>query len=335
MNDDHDMTRHLPNAEAMPADFEQTEALPTLVGGVSEQASAVTQALPVEPTQALPVEPAQTLPVAETEAMPVEKVAVPQTETKSLPVDSASTEKLSAEPLAAGAVSDESAAPVDDGQTETEPAADAFGSPAAASDRRTGDVPAGATTAGDVPAGATTAGDVPDKGQPLAAAPSTGAGATQQPDAATAFAAGDTEQPGPAPQQIPLYSTQPPQEHDGYGPNRPDAGPAYAAPAGPWAQPGAGSNYVQVPRDVPVRPVIRKTGPSAATLTLGVFMLLVGAVAILFGVRFPNGVLAWFDMDPRVMFAIGCAVVGGALILIAIIWSLAKIARNARTPHDE
>jgi len=55
MNDDHDMTRHLPNAEAMPADFEQTEALPTLVGGVSEQASAVTQALPVEPTQALPV----------------------------------------------------------------------------------------------------------------------------------------------------------------------------------------------------------------------------------------------------------------------------------------
>lgn len=302
MNDDHDMTRHLPNAEAMPADFEQTEALPTLVDGVSEQASAVTQALPVEPTQ--------TLPVAETEAMPVEKVAVPQTETKSLPVDSASTEKLSAEPLAAGAVSDESAAPVDDGQTETEPAADAFGSPAAASDQRTGDVPAGATTAGDVP----------DKGQP---------------DAATAFAAGDTEQPGPAPQQIPLYSTQPPREHDGYGPNRPDAGPAYAAPAGPWAQPGAGSNYVQVPRDVPMRPVIRKTGPSAATLTLGVFMLLVGAVAILFGVRFPNGVLAWFDMDPRVMFAIGCAVVGGALILIAIIWSLAKIARNARTPHDE
>ena len=309
MNDDHDMTRHLPNAEAMPADFEQTEALPTLVDGVSEQASAVTQALPVEPTQ--------TLPVAETEAMPVEKVAVPQTETKSLPVDSASTEKLSAEPLAAGAVSDESAAPVDDGQTETEPAA--------ASDQRPGDVPAGATTAGDVP----------DKGQPLAAAPSTGAGATQQPDAATAFAAGDTEQPGPAPQQIPLYSTQPPREHDGYGPNRPDAGPAYAAPAGPWAQPGAGSNYVQVPRDVPMRPVIRKTGPSAATLTLGVFMLLVGAVAILFGVRFPNGVLAWFDMDPRVMFAIGCAVVGGALILIAIIWSLAKIARNARTPHDE
>ena len=333
MNDDHDMTRHLPNAEAMPADFEQTEALPTLVGGVSEQASAVTQALPVEPTQALPVEPTQALPVeptqalpvAETEAMPVEKVAVPQAETKSLPVDSASTEKLSAEPLAAGAVSDESAAPVDDGQTETEPAADAFGSPAAASDRRTGDVPAGATTAGDVP----------DKGQPLAVAPSTGAGATQQPDAATAFAAGDTEQPGPAPQQIPLYSAQPPREHDGYGPNRPDAGPAYAAPAGPWVQPGAGSNYVQVPRDVPVRPVIRKTGPSAATLTLGVFMLLVGAVAILFGVRFPNGVLAWFDMDPRVMFAIGCAVVGGALILIAIIWSLAKIARNARTPHDE
>ena len=44
MNDDHDMTRHLPNAEAMPADFEQTEALPTLVDGVSEQASAVTQA---------------------------------------------------------------------------------------------------------------------------------------------------------------------------------------------------------------------------------------------------------------------------------------------------
>ena len=242
-----------------------------------------------------------------------------------MPVDSASTEKLSAEPLAAGAVSDESAAPVDDGQTETEPAADAFGSPAAASDRRTGDVPAGATTAGDVP----------DKGQPLAAAPSTDAGATQQPDAATAFAAGDTEQPGPAPQQIPLYSTQPPREHDGYGPNRPDAGPAYAAPVDPWAQPGAGSNYVQVPRDVPVRPVIRKTGPSAATLTLGVFMLLVGAVAILFGVRFPNGVLAWFDMDPRVMFAIGCAVVGGALILIAIIWSLAKIARNARTPHGE
>lgn len=150
MNDDHDMTRHLPNAEAMPADFEQTEALPTLVGGVSEQASAVTQALPVEPTQALPVEPTQTLPVAETEAMPVEKVAVPQTETKSLPVDSASTEKLSPNHLRPGGFG-RIGGPVDDGQTETEPAADAFGSPAAASDQRTGDVPAGATTAGDVP----------------------------------------------------------------------------------------------------------------------------------------------------------------------------------------
>ena len=102
MNDDHDMTRHLPNAERCLR-ISSRPSFADTGRRVSEQASAVTQALPVEPTQ--------TLPVAETEAMPVEKVAVPQTETKSLPVDSASTEKLSAEPLAAGAVSDESAAP--------------------------------------------------------------------------------------------------------------------------------------------------------------------------------------------------------------------------------
>ena len=45
MNDDHDMTRHLPNAEAMPADFEQTEALPTLFGGVSEKAASCRRAI--------------------------------------------------------------------------------------------------------------------------------------------------------------------------------------------------------------------------------------------------------------------------------------------------
>ena len=92
-----------------------------------------------------------------------------------------------------------------------------------------------------------------------------------QPGTADAPQPGQVPEPEPAtmPQQVPLYSTAPPTQTA--------AGGAPTAPA-----------YVQVPVEAHrERPVIRKTGPSAATIVLGVLLVLIGAMVLAFGIGFP------------------------------------------------
>ena len=118
------------------------------------------------------------------------------------------------------------------------------------------------------------------------------------------------------PQQVPLYSTAPPSQTA--------AGGVPTAPA-----------YVQVPVETPnERPVIRKTGPSAATIVFGVLLILIGAAALGLGIGFPTTVLSGFGADPRAVVAIVCGIIGGLLILVSVIWAVARIVGSMRHKDD-
>lgn len=140
-----------------------------------------------------------------------------------------------------------------------------------------------------------------------------------QPGTADAPQPGQVPEPEPAtmPQQVPLYSTAPPSQAA--------AGGAPTAPA-----------YVQVPVEAHrERPVIRKTGPSAATIVLGVLLVLIGAMVLAFGIGFPMTALPGLGADPRAIMAIVCGIVGGVLIVVAIIWAVARIIGSMRHKDDE
>lgn len=140
-----------------------------------------------------------------------------------------------------------------------------------------------------------------------------------QPGTADAPQPGQVPEPEPAtmPQQVPLYSTAPPTQTA--------AGGAPTAPA-----------YVQVPVEAHrERPVIRKTGPSAATIVLGVLLVLIGAMVLTFGIGFPMTALPGLGADPRAIMAIVCGIVGGVLIVVAIIWAVARIIGSMRHKDDE
>lgn len=130
---------------------------------------------------------------------------------------------------------------------------------------------------------------------------------------------GQVPEPEPAtmPQQVPLYSTAPPSQTT--------AGGVPTAPA-----------YVQVPVEARhERPVIRKTGPSAATIVLGVLLVLIGAMVLAFCIGFPVTALPGLGADPRAIVAIVCGIVGGVLIVVAIIWAVARIIGSMRHKDDE
>ena len=140
-----------------------------------------------------------------------------------------------------------------------------------------------------------------------------------QPGTADAPQPGQVPEPEPAtmPQQVPLYSTVPPTQTA--------AGGAPTAPA-----------YVQVPVEAHrERPVIRKTGPSAATIVLGVLLVLIGAMVLAFGIGFPMTALPGLGADLRAIMAIVCGIVGGVLIVVAIIWAVARIIGSMRHKDDE
>ncbi|MBT1160463.1 hypothetical protein [Bifidobacterium sp. SO1] len=135
---------------------------------------------------------------------------------------------------------------------------------------------------------------------------------------------------------IPLYTAaaQPQTAADQAGNN--PSGPG--AEAGNPQPPSTNQPYIQVPGE-PVRPpaVIRKTGPSAATIVLGVCVLLLGVFSVLLGEYFPLGwvMQSWmWVMDPRITAAIAFAGFGGVLVLAAVIWSLANML-HSRKQGDE
>ena len=171
------------------------------------------------------------------------------------------------------------------------------------------------------PAETMPANDVPTEVMPVESASTQAMPQAEPTQNGTADASqpGQVPEPEPAtmPQQVPLYSTAPPTQTA--------AGGAPTAPA-----------YVQVPVEARhERPVIRKTGPSAATIVLGVLLVLVGAMVLAFGIGFPMTALPGLGADPRAIVAIVCGIVGGVLIVVAIIWAVARIIGSMRHKDDE
>lgn len=163
--------------------------------------------------------------------------------------------------------------------------------------------------------------DAPTEAMPVAPASTQAMSQAEPTQNGTADAPqpGQVPEPEPAtmPQQVPLYSTAPPSQTT--------AGGVPTAPA-----------YVQVPVEARhERPVIRKTGPSAATIVLGVLLVLIGAMVLAFGIGFPVMALPGLGADPRAIVAIVCGIVGGVLIVVAIIWAVARIIGSMRHKDDE
>lgn len=163
--------------------------------------------------------------------------------------------------------------------------------------------------------------DAPTEAMPVAPASTQAMSQAEPTQNGTADAPqpGQVPEPEPAtmPQQVPLYSTAPPSQTT--------AGGVPTAPA-----------YVQVPVEARhERPVIRKTGPSAATIVLGVLLVLIGAMVLAFGIGFPMTALPGLGADPRAIVAIVCGIVGGVLIVVAIIWAVARIIGSMRHKDDE
>lgn len=109
----------------------------------------------------------------------------------------------------------------------------------------------------------------------------------------------------------------------------------------------AGRSYAPTPGD-PIPPIttpdgsaaqpeiIRKTGPSAATIMLGVCVLVLGVISALLGMYFPLGwILQSWTLDPRITAAIGFAAIGGILVLVAVIWSIASMISSRKRPAPE
>lgn len=163
--------------------------------------------------------------------------------------------------------------------------------------------------------------DAPTEAMPVAPASTQAMSQAEPTQNGTADAPqpGQVPEPEPAtmPQQVPLYSTAPPSQTT--------AGGVPTAPA-----------YVQVPVEARhERPVICKTGPSAATIVLGVLLVLIGAMVLAFGIGFPVTALPGLGADPRAIMAIVCGIVGGVLIVVAIIWAVARIIGSMRHKDDE
>ena len=212
----------------------------------------------------------------------------------------------------------------DDAVTQAMPVAETRELPETAAPTQAMPVDVAATEAMPVdsaPAETMPANDVPTEVMPVDSASTQAIPQVEptQPGTADAPQPGQVPEPEPAtmPQQVPLYSTAPPTQTA--------AGGAPTAPA-----------YVQVPVEAHrERPVIRKTGPSAATIVLGVLLVLIGAMVLAFGIGFPMTALPGLGADPRAIMAIVCGIVGGVLIVVAIIWAVARIIGSMRHKDDE
>lgn len=81
-------------------------------------------------------------------------------------------------------------------------------------------------------------------------------------------------------------------------------------------------------------PLPRKSGPNAGAMVLGALTMLLGVIALVAGLQFPYIGFTAVDIDGRVAFAALCGIVGVALIVVAVIWSVVKIVtKRSRREH--
>lgn len=83
-------------------------------------------------------------------------------------------------------------------------------------------------------------------------------------------------------------------------------------------------------------PPRRKSGPNAGAMVLGSLTILLGVLALIAGLQFPYADIVSMNLDGRMAFAVFCGVLGLALIVVAVIWTVVKlIANRARRERQE
>ncbi|MFC5222555.1 hypothetical protein [Bifidobacterium leontopitheci] len=79
----------------------------------------------------------------------------------------------------------------------------------------------------------------------------------------------------------------------------------------------------------------RPRGPSVGTIALAACLFVVGGVAVMIGLPFPDLALTWMRSDPRILGVVILSLVSVVVIIIAVIWSVATIIYNMTHPTPE
>ncbi|KFI97987.1 hypothetical protein [Bifidobacterium stellenboschense] len=80
----------------------------------------------------------------------------------------------------------------------------------------------------------------------------------------------------------------------------------------------------------PAPAAIAPSGPSVPTILLGVVGILVGAFGLLLGLRLPDVTVWMLGIDPQTLTALFFGGIGVVLILVAVIWAIAKAVAGRR-----
>lgn len=73
-----------------------------------------------------------------------------------------------------------------------------------------------------------------------------------------------------------------------------------------------------------------KRGVSIPTVVFGLLGLLIGVVAMVFGLVFPNTLIPAFTAGPQIVVAVACAVVGVILVIVAVVWAVMGAVKSGR-----
>ncbi|NEG55976.1 hypothetical protein [Bifidobacterium platyrrhinorum] len=149
--------------------------------------------------------------------------------------------------------------------------------------------------------------------------------------------ADDEPEPEPEPAAKPEPKAEPGSRADGFPPDGavPPSGtvPPYARPQSGAMPPNPAAPPASARPAAASPTTIAPTGPSMPTILLGVTGILVGAFGLLLGLRLPD-VTTWvIGVDPQTLTALFFGGVGVMLILVAVIWGIAKAVagRGKRT----
>ena len=81
---------------------------------------------------------------------------------------------------------------------------------------------------------------------------------------------------------------------------------------------------------MPVQPQ-RPSGPSVATIVFGIILIFVGlcglASSLAYDAWLPD-FMRMFNVTPQTVMAFGCGVIGVLLIVVALVWAIAKVIKK-------